>query len=91
MTGLTMDRRAASGAIVMLAVIAHLFKGGRGGHELDPKVTDVRIMDPVLGGKHPLPSGYVSYGNASGQTVHPWTGRTIDPANPWWHWEWSSR
>lgn len=65
------------------------FRGGSGGHGLDPRVTDVRIMDPVVGGKHPLPNGYVSYGNASGQTVNPWTGRTIDPGNPWWHWQWS--
>jgi hypothetical protein len=65
------------------------FRGGSGGHGLDPRVTDVRIMDPVVGGKHPLPNGYVSYGNASGQTVKPWTGRTIDPGNPWWHWQWS--
>lgn len=45
------------------------------------------IMDPVLGGKYPLPNGYVSYSNASGQTVNPRMGQTIDPSNPWWHWE----
>lgn len=66
------------------------FTGGRGGHGLDPRVTDIRIMDPVVGGKYPLPNGYVSYANARGQTVNPWTGRTIAPADPWWHWGWSS-
>lgn len=64
------------------------FTGGSGGHGLDPRVTDIRVMDPVTTGKYPLPNGYVSYSNAAGQTVDPFTGRTIDPSNPLWHWEW---
>jgi hypothetical protein len=64
------------------------FTGGSGGHGLDPRVTDVRIMDPVTTGKYTYPDGYVSYGNG-GQTVNPWTGRTISNADPWAHWPWS--
>jgi len=28
---------------------------------------------------------YVVYMNAAGQAVNPVTGRTIDPADPYWH------
>jgi len=65
------------------------YTGGSGGHGLDPRVTDVRIMDSVTTGKYPKPDGYVSYGNAGGQTVNPWTGQTISRSDPWWHWEWT--
>ncbi len=64
------------------------FTGGSGGNGLDPRVTDVRIMDPVTTGKYPYPEGYVSYGNG-GQTVNPWTGQTVSNADPWAHWPWS--
>jgi len=46
-------------------------------------------MDPVVGGKYPYPNAYVSYSNRVGQTVNPDTGRTVSPADPWWHWPWS--
>lgn len=61
------------------------FTGGSGGNGLDPRTTDVRIMDPVTTGKYQYPSGYGSYGNASGQTVNPLTGQTIPKSDPWWH------
>ncbi len=63
------------------------FTGGSGGHGLDPRVTDVRIMDPTPP-RPPspgYPNGYVSYSNSSGQTVNPFTGQTISPNNPFWH------
>jgi hypothetical protein len=56
------------------------FIDGSGGHGLDPRTTDVRIMDPTPR----YPNGYASYSNA-GQTVDPYTGRTISPSDPWWH------
>ena len=62
------------------------FTGGSGGHGLDPRTTDVRIMDPVTTGKHQYPDGYVSYSNGSGQAVNPYTGQTVGKADPWWHW-----
>jgi YD repeat-containing protein len=31
------------------------------------------------------PNGYASYSNASGQTVHPYTGQTVSKSDPWWH------
>lgn len=65
------------------------FTGGSGGHGLDPRTADVRIMDPVTGGKYEYPNGYVSYSNDSGQAANPYTGRTIGKADPWWHWGFS--
>ncbi len=62
------------------------FTGGSGGHGLDPRTTDVRIMDPVTTGKNQYPDGYVSYSNGSGQAVNPYTGQTVGKADPWWHW-----
>jgi hypothetical protein len=47
-------------------------------------------MDPVLGGKRPSPTGYVSYLNSSGQTIDAFTGRTLSQADPLWHWAFSS-
>jgi hypothetical protein len=67
------------------------FTGGSGGHGLDARVTDVRVMDPVTGGKYPHPNGYVSYSNGAGQTVDPTTGQTISRSDPNWHLDWSSR
>ena len=65
------------------------FTGGSGGNGLNSRVTGVRIMDPVTTGKYPSPNGYITYMNAEGQTVNPWTGQTISNADPWAHWEWS--
>jgi hypothetical protein len=62
------------------------FTGGSGWHGLDPRTTDVRIMDPVTSGKYQYPDGYVSYSNGSGQAVNPYTGQTIGKADAWWHW-----
>lgn len=53
--------------------------------ELNPAVTNVRIMDPVIGGKYPHPNGYVVYMNKDGQTINPFTGRTLKPADPFSH------
>lgn len=65
------------------------FTGGQGGFGLHQRVTGVRIMDPVIGGKHPLPTGYVSYYSGR-QPVNPWTGRTISQTDPYRHWPFSS-
>jgi hypothetical protein len=65
------------------------FTGGSGGNGLDSRVAGVRVMDPVTGGKYPYPNGYISYMNAEGQTVNPWTGQTVSNADPWAHWPWS--
>jgi hypothetical protein len=62
------------------------YVGGSGGHGLDPRVTDVRIMDPVTTGKYPYPDGYVSYSNSAGQAVNPYTGQTVAKSDPFWHW-----
>jgi len=64
------------------------FTGGSGGDPLDPRVTGVRVMDPVTSGKYPYANGYVSYSNESGQTVNPFNGQTIARSDPFWHWEW---
>lgn len=61
------------------------FTGGGGGHGFDPRTTNVRIMDPVTTGQYTYPNGYVSYSNASGQTVNPYTGQTVAKSDPWWH------
>ena len=66
------------------------FTGGSGGHGLDARVTDIRVMDPVTGGKYPHPNGYVSYSNGAGQTVNPTTGQTVGRSDPSWHLDWSS-
>jgi hypothetical protein len=63
------------------------FEGGSGGHSLDPRVADVRIMDPARSGKHLYTNGYVSYSNASGQAVNPYTGQAVPKSSPWWHWK----
>lgn len=63
------------------------YTGGSGGNGLDSRVTNVRIMDPTLPNPPSpgYPNGYVSYSNAGGQTVNPYTGRTVSPSDPWWH------
>ena len=65
------------------------FTGGSGGNGLNSRVAGVRIMDPVTSGKYTYPNGYVSYFNEAGQTVNPYTGQTISPSDPFWHWAWS--
>lgn len=57
----------------------------RGTPELDPRVTHVRVMDPVTSGKYQYPDGYAVYMNKAGQTVDPLTGQTIGPKNPLAH------
>ena len=52
---------------------------------LDPRVTQIRVMDPVTTGKFQHPTGYVVYMNKSGQTVNPITGRTIARSDPFAH------
>ena len=64
-----------------------LFTGGSGGHGLSPAAADVRVMDPVAGGPHPSPNGYVAYHNTFGQKINPFTGRTVSPSDPFAHWQ----
>jgi len=52
---------------------------------LDPRVTHVRVMDPVTSGPHKYPNGYVVYMNKAGQSVNPLTGRTVGKADPYNH------
>ena len=61
------------------------YTGGSGGYGLSSRATDVRLMDPVTTGKYQYPTGYGSYGNATGQTINPYTGQTLFKADPWWH------
>ena len=53
------------------------FDGGKGG--ANGQVTTMRIMDPTPAkGKSPgYPDGYVTYSNAQGQGVNPYTGKTV--------------
>ncbi|KPI21410.1 RHS repeat-associated core domain containing protein-containing protein [Actinobacteria bacterium OK074] len=52
---------------------------------LDPRVAQVRVMDPVTTGKYQYPKGYVVYMNESGQSVNPLTGQTVGRADPYNH------
>ncbi|MFI1658593.1 polymorphic toxin-type HINT domain-containing protein [Streptomyces sp. NPDC020472] len=52
---------------------------------LDPRVTQVRVMDPVTKGKYQYPNGYVVYMNKAGQSVNPLTGQTVSKADPYNH------
>ncbi len=52
---------------------------------LDPRVTQVRVMDPNPTGPYKYPHGYVTYQNSKGQVVNPITGRTVPPHDPYWH------
>jgi hypothetical protein len=52
---------------------------------LDPRVTSLRIMDPLTTGRYQYPNGYAVYMNESGQTVNPLAGRTISNADPFAH------
>lgn len=53
--------------------------------ELDPRVTQVRIMEPGMHGEHFYPRGYAVYMNKGDQAVDPFTGRTLRPTDPLWH------
>jgi len=57
------------------------YTGGSGGGGLNSRVTGVRIMDPDAR----YNGGRVTYMNANGQSVNPWTGRTVDPWDPYAH------
>jgi hypothetical protein len=57
----------------------------RGTPEIDPRVTGIRIMDPVTSGKYQYPNGYAVYMNYRGQTVNPLTGQTISNSDPYAH------
>lgn len=57
----------------------------KGTEGLDPRVTQVRLMDPVLKGIHQYPNGYVVYMNKADQSVNPLTGQTLSKADPYNH------
>jgi hypothetical protein len=61
------------------------FQGGTGGLGLNEGVTAFRFMDPVTTGRYQYPNGYGVYNNVNGQTVNPFTGRTIPNADPLAH------
>ena len=77
--------QGATGPLPVATGRGFQYIGGSGGYGLSPAASSVRIMDPVLGGKYPYPSGYGSYLNQAGQTINPVSGQTISPSNPWWH------
>ena len=79
--------KGAQGPFLVESGKGFMFRGGSGGHGLSDAATDVRIMDPVTGGKYPKPNGYASYLNGGGQTINPFTGQTVGKSSPWWHWE----
>lgn len=56
----------------------------RGTPEIDPRVTQIRIMGPTTG-KYANPNGYAVYMNGADQTVNPLTGRVIAPSDPYAH------
>ncbi|MEV1008679.1 polymorphic toxin-type HINT domain-containing protein [Streptomyces sp. NPDC049881] len=56
-----------------------------GAEGLDPRVAEIRVMNPVSGGRYEYPNGYVVYHNASGQKVNPLTGQTIGNSDPYAH------
>ena len=64
------------------------FVGGSGGPGgLDPRVESLRLMDPTppKGSIPGYPYGYGVYMNSRGQTVDPFTGRTLAPSHPLSH------
>jgi RHS repeat-associated protein len=60
------------------------YTGGSGGYGMDPRVTDVRVMDPTpaRGSSPGYPNGDVTYQNQNGQGVNPQTGRTVSNSDP---------
>ncbi len=80
----------ATGPIPVRGGNGFQFTDGSGGGPLDSRVAGIRVMDPVTSGKFLYPHGYVSYFNEVGQTVSPFTGRTIPPSDALWHWAWRS-
>ncbi|MGH3712155.1 MAG: RHS repeat domain-containing protein [Micromonosporaceae bacterium] len=62
-----------------------LYEIPRGTPELDPRVTHIRVMQPVTTEPYQAPNGYVVYMNKMGQTVHPYTGQVIPPNHPFAH------
>jgi len=74
----------ATGPIPSLNGQGIQFTGGAGGGCLDDSVAGVRIMDS----NDLNPNGYYSYFNDSGQTVDPYTGRTLSPSDSGWHRSW---
>jgi RHS repeat-associated protein len=64
--------------------ITYQLKPGTEG--IDPKVTQMRVMDPVTRGRYQYPNGYVVYMNNDGKTVNPLTGLGGLPnSSPWAH------
>ena len=63
------------------------YTGGSGGHGFDPRTSRVRIIDPTppRGASPGYPAGYVSYSNARGQPIEPYTGHTISRSDACWH------
>ncbi|WP_394347551.1 RHS repeat domain-containing protein [Pedobacter frigoris] len=57
-----------------------VYKGGSGGSGMNNKVTGVRIMDA-----NTTQGRRINYMNTQGQTVNPWTGRTISNSDPSGH------
>jgi|GEM_PF-2990392 len=57
-----------------------MYQYGSGGHGFDKKVTGVRFCPDE--GKHKM---RVVYMNRRGQSVNPWTGRTVDPSHRFAH------
>lgn len=57
-----------------------MYEGGSGGSGMDKRVTGVRIMDASA-----TQGRRINYMNAQGQTVNPWTGRTISNSDPSGH------
>jgi len=53
------------------------FAGGSGGS--NGQVTTMRVMDPrdAIGKAPAYPNGYVTYSNANGQAVNPYSGNTV--------------
>jgi hypothetical protein len=62
------------------------FTGGAGGPGgLDPRTDGLRLMDPRTKGPYQYPRGYGAYMNESGQTINPFTGRTVERIDPLAH------
>ena len=60
------------------------YEGGSGGNGLHSTARDVRIMDPVTGGKYDHPNGFASYSTGE-QTINPFSGETVGKDSGWRH------